>query len=264
MYKLTVFVISVCAFSAYAQNATTASSGTTPSNIIRCRLCNRANTLSDCNKLVTCDSTLEDCFMDELITDQLTVVYVGGCRAKDVCNQSGRKRRGRRGDLVACSRCCDFDEDCNKRLCGIKDDTINSSQCYSCDHRTSEQSEVKDPKKCVTLDTCQPNEMCYANQADIGGKDSFFYGCMSKLRCGILMRQAYEYYRVCTANDTAPLQPGTTQAEYCGNIGKRSTDLCHSCCDYGGCNYGTCRELNERVFTLAFNGKFDLNTLKPT
>ncbi|XP_053373401.1 uncharacterized protein LOC128546585 [Mercenaria mercenaria] len=243
----------------FFKTAVTSSSGTTSSNSIRCRLCNRANTLSDCNKLVTCDSTLEDCFMDEGITDQLTTVYVGGCRAKDVCSQSGRKRRG---DLLTCSRCCGL-EDCNKRLCGIKDDTINSSQCYSCDHRTSVQSEVKDPMKCVTLDTCQPNEMCYANQADIGGADTFFYGCMSKLRCGILMQQAYEYYKICVANVTAP-PIGETWLTYCGNTAKRSTDLCHSCCDYGGCNYGTCKELNERMFKLAINGKFDMKTLKPT
>ncbi|XP_053374312.1 uncharacterized protein LOC128546925 [Mercenaria mercenaria] len=116
--------------------------------------------------------------------------------------------------------------------------------------------------KCVTLDTCQPNEMCYVNQADIGGTDSFFYGCMSKLRCKILMQQSYEYHKVCVTNTTA-LPLGVTWHDYCGNIGKRSTDLCHSCCDYGGCNYGTCKELNVRMFTLALNGKFDMTTLKP-
>ncbi|XP_053374073.1 uncharacterized protein LOC123530975 [Mercenaria mercenaria] len=138
MCQLAVFVLSVCALSAVKS-----SSGITSSNLIRCRLCNRARTLSDCNKLVACDSTLEYCYMDELYTDQRTVVYEGGCRSKDVCSQSGRKRRA---DQVTCSRCCDFEVDCNKRLCGIKDDTIIASQCYSCDHRLPSKSEVKDPR----------------------------------------------------------------------------------------------------------------------
>ncbi|XP_060571220.1 uncharacterized protein LOC132729469 [Ruditapes philippinarum] len=258
MYYVTLFVLSACAMSAYAATVPPPANVTT-SNIRRCRQCNRASTLSDCNKLVTCDSTLEDCFMDELITDQLTVVYVGGCRAKTVCNSSGKKRRN---DLVACSRCCDFDEDCNKRLCGIKDDTLNSSQCYSCDHRTSEQSEVKDPKTCVTLDTCQPNEVCYATTTDIGGKDTFYYGCLSKLQCGFLMEKAYKDFQDCVSNKTA-LAPGPARDAVCGNVG-RATSLCHSCCADGGCNYGTCEELNNRIFALAENGKFDIKTLKTT
>ncbi|XP_060567080.1 uncharacterized protein LOC132725903 [Ruditapes philippinarum] len=194
--------------------------------------------------------------MDELITDQLSVVYNGGCRAKAVCNTLGRKRN----DLVTCSRCCGTGLDCNKRLCGIKDDTLNSSQCYSCDHRTSEQSEVKDPKSCVTLDTCQPNEVCYTTQSDIGGKDTFFYGCLSKLQCQFLMKTAYENYKNCVSNKTA-LPPGPQRDAVCGVIG-HVTSLCHSCCADGGCNYGTCEEQNNRIFTLAENGKFDIKTLK--
>ncbi|XP_060567082.1 uncharacterized protein LOC132725906 [Ruditapes philippinarum] len=128
-----------------------------PLSTIKCRLCNQARTLADCNSLVTCDATLEKCFMDEFITHQPTVVYNGGCRAKSVCDISG----GKRSDMLACSRCCALGDDCNKRLCGIKDDTLNSTQCYSCDHRSSQQSEVKDPSSCVILGTCQPNEVCY-------------------------------------------------------------------------------------------------------
>ncbi|XP_060567081.1 uncharacterized protein LOC132725905 [Ruditapes philippinarum] len=229
----------------------------TSQSTIRCRSCNRASTLSDCNKLVVCDATLEDCYMDQILTDQLTVVYEGGCRAKTVCSSSGRKRN----DFIACSRCCDYEEDCNRHLCGIKDDTISISQCYSCDYRTSEQSEVKDPKSCVTLDTCQPNEVCYATMSDIGGKDTFFYGCLSKLQCRFLMNNAYNEYKMCVTRSVQP-PPGMTYDQACGHIGKRATSLCHSCCADGGCNYGTCQELNARIFRLADAGKFDMNTLK--
>ncbi|KAL4235961.1 hypothetical protein ACF0H5_004349 [Mactra antiquata] len=230
---------------------------------LQCRSCNRATKLSDCNRLVACDATLEDCYMDELVTDQLTVVYNAGCRAKDVCSSVGN--HGKRNDFISCSRCCSLSNDCNKRLCGIPDDTLSLAQCYSCDHRNSEQSEVKDPKSCVTLETCQDNEVCYTTQESLQGDNTFFFGCYSKQVCRIIMQQAYDDWRLCEKNLTQP-DPGVSWTQACGsyhiNIGKRSNAICHSCCNYGGCNYGTCHEQNDRLFNLVEQGKFDLNTLK--
>ncbi|XP_060557471.1 uncharacterized protein LOC132717905 [Ruditapes philippinarum] len=248
--KMTCLLVSIYIFVGIA---TVVSSQST----IRCRWCNRASTLSDCNKLIICDATLEECFMDELLTDQLTVVYQGGCRSKDVCAKSGKKR----SDLVTCSRCCGFGDDCNKRLCGIKDGTLTSSQCYSCDNRNSHGFGVTDPKLCVTLETCQPNEVCYTSQEDFGGKDTFYYGCFNKAICDNLMNNAYQDFRLCVSNKTG-LSPGFDRDAICGNIGRRATSICHSCCADGGCNYGTCHEQNARIFTLAENGKFDMTTLK--
>ncbi|XP_045192188.2 uncharacterized protein LOC123548740 [Mercenaria mercenaria] len=225
-------------------------SQTASTTTIRCRLCNNAFTLSDCNKLVTCDSTLEECYMDEVITEQRMVVYQGGCRAKDVCSRSGK-----RNSKTTCSSCCGFEDDCNKRLCGIKDDTVNISQCYSCDHRRSD-------RPCLTLTSCHSNEMCYMRQEDVGGVDRFTSGCLSKLVCEHLMKRAYDFFRICGANSTLP-EAGLTWVQVCGNRNnKRATALCTSCCADQACNYGTCHELNRRLFYLAENGKFDINTLK--
>ncbi|XP_045208636.2 uncharacterized protein LOC123560518 [Mercenaria mercenaria] len=244
--KRGALLLVVMSFWTFQVNSQTMPSNTT----IRCRLCNRASTLSDCNKLVTCDSILEECYMDQLRTDQLTVVFEGGCRAKDVCSRSGRKR----GDLVLCSRCCAFEEDCNKRLCGIKDDTIGNSQCYKCNHQRADMP-------CVNLAPCQPNEMCYISQKDVGGRDTFDSGCFSKLVCHSVMALAYENYRVCVLNATVP-GPGLTWNERCGDIGKRQTTVCTSCCADTACNYGTCEELRDRLFKMAEVGKFDMKTLK--
>lgn len=225
-----------------------------PNNTLRCRLCNRASTLSDCNKLVTCDPTVEECYMDQVVTEQLTVVYDGGCRAKSVCARTFGRRR--REGIVGCSRCCNSGDDCNKRLCAIPDDTLTSSQCYSCDHRNSDQSEVRNPQQCVSLTTCQQDEVCYATQSDVAGTDTFFYGCQNLLMCKILMQNAYQEYLRCVKNDTNALH-GTT----CG-FRARATHLCHSCCGDGACNYGTCRELNDNIFKLADLNLFDWSTLK--
>ncbi|KAL4220654.1 hypothetical protein ACF0H5_021050 [Mactra antiquata] len=228
-------------------------------SILKCRLCNRATRLSECTSLVACDATIEECYMEELITEQLTVVYTGGCRAKDVCQRANGKKRA---DLASCSRCCALGNDCNKRLCGIPDDTLNTTQCYSCDHRSSQQSEVKNPEDCVTLTTCNSNEMCFTTGSDIAGSSTFFYGCQSKLICKILMKRAYEDWKICVANVTSP-PSGITWTQHCGDggAGKRSTNVCNSCCNYGGCNYGSCFEQTDRLFTLAQNGKFDVATL---
>ncbi|XP_045199495.2 uncharacterized protein LOC123553862 isoform X2 [Mercenaria mercenaria] len=230
--------------------------------LLRCRSCTRASDLSDCNHLAACDATLEDCYLEQIFTDQHTVEFNGGCRSKNLCAQTSTSNSvGKKRATVGCSSCCNSGDDCNKRLCGIKDPAIQSSECYMCDHRSSEQSEVRDPAKCVTLGYCQANEVCYATQSDFGGHDEFYYGCRSKLICQILMEKAYEDYKICVANVTLP-PSGSSWGSYCGNVGKRSTSLCHSCCADGGCNYGSCQSVNDRIFRLALQGKFDMKTLK--
>ncbi|XP_045199492.2 uncharacterized protein LOC123553861 [Mercenaria mercenaria] len=251
---LTSFLIATCIAVGY-------SGPTLPQNLLRCRSCSRARDLLDCNHLAFCDATLEDCYMEQIFTDQHTVEYNGGCRSKSLCAQTSASTSvGKKRASVGCSSCCNSGDDCNKRLCGIKDPSIQSSECYKCDHRTSEQSEVRDPAKCITLGYCQQNEVCYVTQSDIMGSDIFFYGCQSKLRCQIVMETAYEFYKVCVANVTLP--PFMSRSEYCGNLGRRSASLCTSCCADGGCNYGSCKNLNDRIFKLALQGKFDMKTLK--
>ncbi|XP_045169460.2 uncharacterized protein LOC123532162 [Mercenaria mercenaria] len=213
---------------------------------LRCRLCNNATTLSDCNELVTCDDTLEECFMDEQVTDQLTVVYDGGCRAKDVCSMAGRKKRE---VCVGCSRCCAYGDDCNSGLCGIPNHNIKSTQCYSCDNRSPSLSSISRPDRCVTLTTCQADQVCFTQEGPMG---SFYYGCLSRLRCRVLMQQVFQEMDLCN-----------NQPETCVGI-KRSQYVCNSCCAMGGCNFGSCHQQNERLYKLWKAGLFDVHTLDGT
>ncbi|XP_060577281.1 uncharacterized protein LOC132734538 [Ruditapes philippinarum] len=200
--------------------------------------------------------------MEQVVTDTQSIVYNGGCQSKQVCAvASGSTPVGKKREMITCSRCCNTADDCNKRLCGLQEPSTNSVRCYHCDHRTSSQSEVKDPDTCVTLGYCQPNEKCYVSQYDVGGRDTYFYGCLNKVVCETLMKSAYQDYLVCVANKTQTLS-NSDRDNICGIINKRSAFLCTSCCGDNGCNYGTCKELRERLFNLALLGKFDFSTLK--
>ncbi|KAL4219484.1 MAM and LDL-receptor class A domain-containing protein [Mactra antiquata] len=104
---------------------------------LTCLHCIGATYIDDCIGNITCDGLTEDCYMDELVTDQLTVEYNGGCRSKDVCGMGTGKKRS---DMFACSRCCDYDDGCNIRLCGIKRDpltklnvTVGDKMTLDCD-----------------------------------------------------------------------------------------------------------------------------------
>ncbi|XP_060580879.1 uncharacterized protein LOC132737583 isoform X2 [Ruditapes philippinarum] len=81
-----------------------------------CRSCDKATTLSDCPHRIICDNTMEECFIDKVITNSLTVVFNAGCRAKSICKLASLV--GRKRDMTACSRCCNS-HDCNRALCGL-------------------------------------------------------------------------------------------------------------------------------------------------
>jgi len=241
--------------------APTSSSG--PPAVLRCRSCSRANSLDDCTKLAVCSAT-EECYMDELITEQLTIVYNGGCRARDVCQSaSSSVHIGKRDELVACSRCCGTKSDCNQRLCGITSSNINSQQCYSCDHRNSEQSQVLKPEDCVTLTTCQSDEMCYVSQGNTGGTNQFYYGCQKKQFCVILMKAVFADLKACSGPSPDPSICGGSKREIVKAM-RNDVNLCHSCCGDGGCNFGECQDLNLRLYKLSESSLLDPVTLKST
>lgn len=193
--------------------------------------------------------------MDELITETLSVIYNSGCRAKEVCASgnsghiSGRKKRQ---VLVACSRCCDRDDECNKRLCGIKSLAVKTSQCYTC-QRDGDQSLVTKPEDCVTLTTCQTDEVCYGGLQNVGGREEFSYGCKNKALCRVLMDRQFAALKECEDD------PDT-----CGNVRRSGTATCHSCCADGGCNYGNCLDMNDRLWNLYKNHVFNITTLTQT
>lgn len=226
-------------------------------NKLNCRICEDANDLGDCKKIAVCDSSYEECFMDEVITAQLRIVYRAGCRAKDVCEGTnpgaGVGKRAEGEEVLACSRCCKRMNDtdgCNKRLCGIVD-PLRDSQCYACSSGQSEtiQGDVTNPEDCVSFKTCQHNEACYARTHVSGGKVSFEYGCHQLAICEVLMQRMIVDKQACESS---------------GNVDNCGTEslYCFTCCAWGACNYGDCKAQNKQIYDLYKKNLFDLTTLK--
>ncbi|XP_060574606.1 uncharacterized protein LOC132732231 [Ruditapes philippinarum] len=238
---------------------------TGPTVTLTCRSCNRASSLDQCSGSITCGVN-EICYLDELITDQKTVVYNAGCRAKDVCNAGtskpsivGKRELQKRGDLVACSACCNRprysgEPECNTRLCGIKYANTNTSTCYSCDSSSSGQGDVHEPQDCISQSVCQSNEACGVQRYDYLGSDSHRYVCLPKLICTLLTKEALKRMEECRQSHDSNI---------CGNVGKRSlVNVCTACCGDGLCNTGTCEQLLDRIYNLWKGGALDLHTLQ--
>ncbi|XP_045194453.2 proteoglycan 4-like [Mercenaria mercenaria] len=236
---------------------------------LTCKKCDRVSSLDSCSGSVKCADD-EICYMDELITDQSTVVYTGGCRSKVVCKAgvSGSPSVGKRGlqkrsDLVACSRCCDIKKksgalDCNARLCGIKYTDTNSTRCYLCDNNRAdaEQGDVDIPQDCLSETTCQPNEACGSERLDLSGKDSHKYTCLPKRICTLLTKESLKRKDECVTNPDPAV---------CGNVGtgkRAATNQCTACCGDGLCNSGTCEQVIDRLYNLWKGGALDFDTLK--
>ncbi|XP_052790034.1 uncharacterized protein LOC128224269 isoform X2 [Mya arenaria] len=220
-------------------------------NIIRCRACNNAVTLDDCSTLTVCDNRTEMCYMEEIITASFTILYRGGCRARQHCNPSTQSI-GRRNslELTSCSECCSLNNDCNHRLCGIRSSLVNVSQCYHCDSSAagSTQSDVMNPEDCVTLTTCDANEVCQAETHYRPGLSlTFRYGCQNINMCKLLMKRAFEHLQECDGRE--------------GTEGCQFQSTCYACCADGGCNYSDCSSLQKRLYQLYKNQLFSLDTL---
>ncbi|WAR31565.1 hypothetical protein MAR_034107 [Mya arenaria] len=89
---------------------------------------------------------------------------------------------------------------------------VNVSQCYHCDSSAagSTQSDVMNPEDCVTLTTCDANEMCK-----------------------LLMKRAFEHLQECDGRE--------------GTEGCQFQSTCYACCADGGCNYSDCSSLQMTI-----------------
>ncbi|KAH3799973.1 uncharacterized protein LOC127839335 isoform X1 [Dreissena polymorpha] len=218
-----------------------------PEHQLRCRICTNALQLTDCSRVAVCDNRTEECFMDNILTVSYQSVYVGGCRSRQQCNGDPMASVGKKETLYICSSCCSNEDDCNRRVCGIHDNNVSVSQCYHCD------SSIMDPRNCVTFSTCDTNEVCFAKSNYVPGSPlTFAYGCQSKYLCKALMTNIFHYLDTCF-----------------GNFGKtpecqHESTMCNTCCADGGCNFGTCKEIRDRLYQLYKKGLFSLDTMKTT
>ncbi|KAH3794545.1 uncharacterized protein LOC127839230 [Dreissena polymorpha] len=218
---------------------------------LRCRLCNNALELTDCTTQVVCDNRTEDCYMDKVITETFNVVYRGGCRGRDYCSGFAAPVVGKRDEVIACTRCCYNEDDCNRKFCGIKLITPNISQCFSCGSQSSVQSAVRNPHDCLSLTTCDTDEVCYAKDVyNPGSSPSFIFGCQNKYMCRLLMREVFNHLDQC--------QGHFGHTPYC----QSESAVCDVCCSDTGCNLGDCHSIRERLYSLYKKGLFNLDTLQ--
>ncbi|KAH3800773.1 hypothetical protein DPMN_154415 [Dreissena polymorpha] len=223
---------------------------------LKCRLCNNALELRDCTKQAICDNRTEECYMDQVLTETFNTVYRGGCQSRDRCKGGtpvliGKREEliGKREELIGCSQCCSNDDDCNRRLCGIRPDYTNVTQCYFCDSSKSDQASVSKPSDCITLTTCDTDQVCYAhNEYHPGSAMTFKYGCQNKYMCKVLMRNVFEFMSRCAGSSSAECQHDSVN--------------CDVCCGDGGCNYDDCKQIKARHYNLWVLGKLNNDTLQ--
>ncbi|KAH3800704.1 hypothetical protein DPMN_154344 [Dreissena polymorpha] len=216
---------------------------------LKCRLCNNALELRDCTKQAICDNRTEECYMEQVLTETFNTVYRGGCQSRDRCKGGTPVAIGKREELIGCSQCCSYADDCNKRLCGIRPENTTTGQCYFCDLSKSVQASVTDPRDCITLTTCDTDQVCSVhNEFHPGSATTFRYGCQNKYICRVLMRNVFEFMLRCAGISSAECQHDSV--------------LCDVCCGDGACNYDDCRILKGRLFQLWTAGKLNNDTLQ--
>ncbi|KAH3804734.1 uncharacterized protein LOC127834794 [Dreissena polymorpha] len=222
-----------------------------PEYQLKCRLCNNALELRDCTKQEICDNRTEECYMEQVITDAFTIQYRGGCKSSTHCNGGTAVATGKRDEGIVCSQCCGYANDCNSRLCGIRQGNITASQCYFCDDSKSDQASVSRPEDCITFTNCDTDQVCSAHdEYHPGSHMTYRYGCMNKAICKTLTRVLFRDMEHCL---------NRTSLE-CNH----ESVMCDVCCGDTGCNYGACKEIKERLFRLYKSGHYNMTTLQTT
>jgi hypothetical protein len=232
---------------------------------LKCRRCIGANSLDDCTFSVPCPNG-EICYMDEVITESLTIEFNGGCRPRDVCiRRPGFAGKRANGPVTACSKCCDTDRkpECNTKLCGIKSSQSNLQQCYHCESKAGAGGAgVKDPNACTNLVSCQSDEYCSADTYRLSTNVEYEFSCITKGICEILTREALYRKDECV-KDPVNACPNVTAAPT--TAGRRETSgfrVCTACCGDSQCNGDSCEAVIDRLYNLWINNVLDISTLK--
>ncbi|KAH3800723.1 hypothetical protein DPMN_154363 [Dreissena polymorpha] len=112
-------------------------------------------------------------------------------------------------------------------------ENTTTGQCYFCDSSKSDQASVTDPRECITLTTCDTDQVCYAhNEYHPGSAMTFRYGCQNK----------YSSNEECVR----------IYASLCGYfLPQQSANMtaysAMSAAEDGACNYDDCRTLKART-----------------
>ncbi|KAH3800760.1 hypothetical protein DPMN_154402 [Dreissena polymorpha] len=80
-------------------------------------------------------------------------------------------------------------------------ENTTTGQCYFCDSSKSDQASVTDPRECITLTTCDTDQVCYAhNEYHPGSAMTFRYGCQNKYQSANMTA-----YSAMSAAETEPV-----------------------------------------------------------
>ncbi|KAK3607122.1 hypothetical protein CHS0354_036061 [Potamilus streckersoni] len=206
-----------------------------------------------------------ECFIEEIITAQLLVVFDAGCRSTKACRANSLTKRAESGGLIACSHCCNTPKmanthECNSNLCGLEAMDNQSTQCYYCGHwADARQGVVTDPLQCVKKKLCGDDEICSVTTKNIGGVTKYEFGCKQLLECQTHTIASLELQGVHTGIDIVQLAgAGTLQV-----IGrKRQINNCDICCGDDYCNDASCESVRRRLVTFANANRLNYTSLK--
>ncbi|XP_052223954.1 uncharacterized protein LOC127839606 [Dreissena polymorpha] len=177
----------------------------------------------------------QECYMDQVVTETFNTVYRGGCRRREIST------------IRWCAKHVHY-------LCNyipVLLDNTNRSLCYFCDSSKSVQASVSNPSDCITLTTCDTDQVCFShNEYHPGLAPTFKYGCQNKYICRLLMKRVFEDLRHCAGAGAS------------GPECQHETLNCDVCCGDEACNYGDCRQLKARLYNLMVIGKFNNVTLQ--
>ncbi|XP_052222396.1 cysteine-rich, acidic integral membrane protein-like isoform X2 [Dreissena polymorpha] len=147
-------------------------------NQLKCRLCDKASNISECNRLALCDHSTQMCYMEEIITTDLRLELHGGCRSKEMCHTVVKRET-----LTPCSQCCNSSDECNALLCGLSNSShyipeLFQLQCRVCTY-------VSEVRFCDELALCDNRtQECFMDQIIIESLTTLYSGgCRSREQC---------------------------------------------------------------------------------
>ncbi|XP_056004755.1 uncharacterized protein LOC125659338 isoform X2 [Ostrea edulis] len=203
-----------------------------------CMRCNEVAEIGEClTNVVTCGDN-EECYLEKVTKEDLSIRFNAGCRSKQVCTlMAALASAGRKRDLVNCADCCsdapDKNGPCNAKLCGLTP-IQTAATCVACDGVHS------DVLSCTTAATCPPNEVCYTGIRIVGTAIRYVFGCYEERVCRAMLE-----------NDNK----NSTIHGRAGRVihGDHGTKICDACCKGDRCNAGDCFDIKKNMTIADFS-----------
>nr|XP_034327326.1 uncharacterized protein LOC105333981 isoform X1 [Crassostrea gigas]XP_034327327.1 uncharacterized protein LOC105333981 isoform X1 [Crassostrea gigas]XP_034327328.1 uncharacterized protein LOC105333981 isoform X1 [Crassostrea gigas] len=215
-----------------------------------CIRCTDAAEISECITNTAACGDNEQCYLEKVTKEDLSIRYNAGCRSTAVCQimaslNAGRKKR----DLVNCADCCadapNENGPCNAALCGLKPQALQAT-CVVCNGIHS------DVRSCTQAATCPPNEACFTGIRIVGTAIRYVFGCYEERVCKAMLDND-------KTNSTINRQGRVIH-------GDQGIRICDACCKGDRCNAADCFDLKKKMaaqFTSTTPGAVVTTALPP-